>query len=83
MIKIRIKSAGQCGARGRVEKFIHNFGKKTYRKDPIWVGGVILKFMDWILVVSDRDQWRVVSTIMNRGSSKTVGAFLDKAHASC
>ena len=40
-------------------------------------GGIILKCMNRIRVVRDRDQWRDVKTVMNRGGSKDVGVFLD------
>jgi hypothetical protein len=51
---------------------------KPIGKSPFgWGGGIILKCMDRIHVVRDRDQLRDVTTIMTRGGSKNVGVFLD------
>ena len=51
---------------------------KPKGKIPFGWGGILLKCMDRIYVVRDRDQWRdVVTTIMNRGCFRTFGGFLD------
>lgn len=39
MIKIRIGSAGQSGTHGRVEKFIHIFGRKLKERSHLGDGG--------------------------------------------
>jgi hypothetical protein len=60
-----------------VEKFIRSFGRENLEERAHLGGGIILKCMDRIQVVRDRDQRRDITTIMNRGGSKKFWVFLE------
>jgi hypothetical protein len=53
---------GTVSTRGRIEKFIQNFGRKPEGKsrEIRWEG------VDWLYLAWDRDQWRAhVNTVTN------------------
>jgi hypothetical protein len=68
---------GVCSTHGIVEKYIQNFGPKTFREETTrrrrWEDNIRIDLreagcegVDWINLAQDRDQWRAgLNTVMS------------------
>jgi len=66
---------GACSTRGRNEKCMQGFGRKTTRKVILeCVRDVVWETVDWMHQVQGRDQWRAaLNTEMDLQYSKLTG----------